>query len=278
MSEEFNPHRWAKSDEAKRIGPQHEGQLQVLAFGGGTDSTAVLIGLRDRGLRPDRILFADTGGERPGTYSYVQRMSKWTLKEFGLEIEKVQRVNKAQEPITLEGWSLSKKMLPSLAYGFKKCSLKFKVQPQDKAINNWKPAKAAWKRGERIIKYIGYEAGEARRIRPPESADGKYLYQYPLVAWGWYRHHCIEAIKKEGLPLPGKSSCFYCPAMKKKEILALPKDLLQRALTMEAEAAPNLKSVKGLGRAFAWADLIAGRCDVNEPYLPGVPCDCYDGM
>ena len=206
-------------------------------------------------------------------------------------------------------------MLPSLAYGFKSCSLKFKVQPQDKAMNRWAPAKAAWKRGERIVKYIGYEAGEVRRVRPPESKDGKYFYQYPLIAWGWDRAACLAAIKKEGLPLPGKSACFFCPAMKKPEILALSPELKARALVMEdralADNAIRIKaqdekreewfkenpdwdegdsednrppqtgarmySVKGLGRYFSWREFLDGKAAPENPNQPQLPCECFDG-
>jgi hypothetical protein len=274
--DDFNPFTWAKT-APREVGPTFDGQLSIVAFGGGTDSTAVLIGLRDLGRRPDRIIFADTGGEQQGTYDFVYTMNSWARKNFGVDIQIVKARRRDGTTQTLEQYALRTQMLPSLAYGFKSCSLKFKVEPQDRDINNWPPAKAAWKAGQRVIKYIGYEAGEVRRVRPPESKDGKYLYQYPLIAWGWYRQHCIEAIKREGLPLPGKSSCFFCPAMKKPEIVALPLDLKRRAVAMEKNAQPNLKTVKGLGRSFAWADLLEGRCSLDEPFLPGVPCDCYDG-
>lgn len=275
--DDFNPFAWAKTPQAKQVGPLFPGQLSAVSFGGGTDSAAVLIGLRDKDLRPDRILFADTGAERQETYDFVYAMNTWCRKQMGVDIEIVHYTRRTGERMTLEQHSLRTKMLPSLAYGFKSCSLKFKVAPQDKALNHWPEARAAWKRGERVIKYIGYEAGEVRRVRRPESKDGKYLYQYPLIAWGWYRQTCIDVIRKEGLPLPGKSSCFFCPAMKKREIVALPKELQRRAVEIERNAAEKQKSVKGLGRSFAWGDLLAGRCSMEEPFLPGVPCDCYDG-
>lgn len=41
------------------------------AFGGGVNSTAMLVEMHKRGIRPDLILFADTGGERPETYETV---------------------------------------------------------------------------------------------------------------------------------------------------------------------------------------------------------------
>lgn len=276
--DDFNPFAWAKTEQAKQVGPMFFGQVQTLSFGGGTDSTAVMIGLRDRGLKPDKILFADTGGEQAHVYDHVERMNAWAKKEWGIGIETVVKTNRKQVPMTLEQYCIDSKTLPSLAYGFKSCSLKFKVAPQDKAMNRFQLAKDAWKRGERIIKYIGYEAGEIRRVRKPESKDGKYLYQYPLIAWGWYRENCLAVIKKEGLPLPGKSSCFFCPAMKKKEIVALPKELKDRAIAIEAAAKDSLQTIKGLGRSFSWTELLAGQCDFAEPWLPGLPCDCYDGV
>ena len=36
----------------------------MVAYGLGVDSTAMLIGLAQRGIRPDLILFADVGGEK----------------------------------------------------------------------------------------------------------------------------------------------------------------------------------------------------------------------
>jgi len=43
----------------------------VVAYGLGVDSTAMLIEFTHQGIRPDLILFADTGGEKPETYAYL---------------------------------------------------------------------------------------------------------------------------------------------------------------------------------------------------------------
>ena len=50
------------------------------------------------------------------------------------------------------------------------------------------------------------------------------------------------------LPIPHKSSCFFCPAMKPDEVAALPQDKLEQIVIMEALAAPNLETVEGLWR------------------------------
>lgn len=39
----------------------------IVAFGGGVDSTAMVVGLIQEKRPIDLILFADTGGERPAT-------------------------------------------------------------------------------------------------------------------------------------------------------------------------------------------------------------------
>jgi len=39
--------------------------MKVVAYGGGTNSTAMLIWMYEQGMRPDLILFANTGGENP---------------------------------------------------------------------------------------------------------------------------------------------------------------------------------------------------------------------
>jgi predicted DNA-binding WGR domain protein len=43
----------------------------VVAYGLGVNSTAMLVEFARRGIRPDLILFADTGGEKPETYQYL---------------------------------------------------------------------------------------------------------------------------------------------------------------------------------------------------------------
>ena len=44
----------------------------VVSYGCGVDSTAVLVGMWMKGIRPDLVMFANTGGEVDGTYEYLQ--------------------------------------------------------------------------------------------------------------------------------------------------------------------------------------------------------------
>jgi hypothetical protein len=249
-------------------------ELVIVSYGGGTDSTALLIEMVNRGEpAPHAILFADTGGEHPHTYAFLAIFSDW-LEAHGYP--RITIIKKGGRDITLEQDCLEKNTLPAVAFGWKTCSQRFKVQPQEKWMNNDVACQAQWIVGRRVTNIIGMEYGEERRVRPN---DEKYIKRYPLIEWKIDREACIEIIKAAGLPLPGKSSCFFCPNMKKPEIEALGKlypDLLQRALDMEARALPHLETVKGLGRRFAWRDVVEGR--PTPPVAePEDPCGCYSG-
>lgn len=249
--------------------------LTIVAYGGGTNSTAMLAKMTRLGWKIDLILFADTGGEKPETYEYVKMFSEWLVSNGMPPIITVRKTMRNGLPETLEENCLKIRSLPSLAYGKKKCSQKFKIQPQDKFINNWSPARKEWKSGNKITKYIGYDAEEAHRARIAE--DKKYIYQYPLIEWVMGRDECKEEIRTVGLPLPGKSSCFFCPSMKINEILWLKEvhpELLERALRIEENA--RLKTIKGLGRDFSWKNAIANQRFWSENEIQ-ITCGCYDG-
>lgn len=261
--------------------------MNIVGYGGGTNSTAMLIGLYRRGIPVDLILFSDTGGEQPHTYEFLPSMSKW-LSEHGMpEITKVEYTDKNGDRLTLENECLRSGTLPAIAYGYKKCSLKHKVEPQDKFCNHYKPCLDVWAKGERVTKFIGFDAGEEQRRDHAivyDIVDKKYKKEYPLIDWGWYREDCIAAIEQEGLPLPGKSSCFFCPSMKRREIRTLyhqHRDLYDRAITIEDNAKPNLITVKGLGRDWSWQDFV--EADKNQIAMcwmfpeHDMPCGCYDG-
>lgn len=261
--------------------------MNIVSFGGGTNSTAMIIGMWQKGIPIDLILFADTGAERPETYEYINVFNNWLESKKMPLISIVRNVDRNGNIYTLEEECKKSGTLPSIVYGFKKCSLKHKVAPQDKFCNNYRPCKDIWELGEKVNKYIGYDAGEERRKENAfaiDLQDKKYTKVYALIDWGWYREDCIKVIRDAGLPLPGKSSCFFCPSMKKAEIKDLRKnhpELFDRAVALEKNAAPNLLTVKGLGRNWSWESYIKAEesqisfCQFYEEN--DMPCGCYDG-
>jgi hypothetical protein len=218
----------------------------VVAYGMGVDSTAMLIGFSGIGMRPDLILFADVGGEKDETYAYQAIMDQF-LESVGFPVITVVRYvpkDFKNWPAyhTLEENCLTNGTLPSLAFGFGSCSQKWKAAPQNQFCNAWEPAIKWWAQGGRVLKAIGFDAGPAdmrRRNHAGNQEDPKYEFWYPLIDWGWDRERCKKEIRAAGLPVPPKSSCFFCPAMKPQEIDELPRHLLRRIVIMEAGPCPG---------------------------------------
>ena len=244
--------------------------IQIVCYGGGVNSTAILVGLHEHGERPDMVLFSDTGGEKPETYGHLRSVDEWLSK---VEFPPITTLHKDSMYASLEDECLRKGTLPSLVFGWRSCSDKWKQEPQRKYLNHHPDAKRVWAAGAKISKLIGFDAGEMRRVK--EFDDPKYLNRYPLIEWKWHREQCVAAIERARLPIPVKSSCFYCPASRKPEVLALKlehPELYARAVAMERSAAPNLNVIKGLGRHWSWEELPQTVAETVQQ-----TCMCFDG-
>jgi hypothetical protein len=273
----------------------------IVSYGGGTNSTALLIGLMERGEQPDAITFADTGGEKPHTYDYIEIMNSW-CKKVGFPVIEILKGDTPQQIIdgSLEQECLRLGNLPAKAYGFSTCSVKWKIEPQRRYDKRF-----AEKHGIElceITRLVGFDADEHNRVARAlaNSHKSPVKMRYPLYEWNWGREECINAIKRAGLPQPGKSACFFCPSTKKSEILELREkypDLLERALKMErialaGEGRAPATRCKGLGRSFNWAEFLSQvdaslnkeTCSINlkenllsNAGIPEMDCGCYDG-
>lgn len=249
--------------------------LSAVSYGGGVNSVAVCVGLVARGEIPDLVMFADTGGERPETYTHIHMMFDW-LKGHGVECVTVRNAPASGDK-TLEENCLRRKELPSLAYGFKGCSVKWKRQPMDRFLRTqYEPSMRVLASGQKVTRIIGIDAGETRRAKLPP--DEHFIYRYPLVEWGWDRKDCIAVIEAAKLPIPPKSSCFFCPAMRRDEIRALRvqhPELYKRAVAIEDNAVTH--TVVGLGRNWRWSQVPDDKQQMFSFPETQVPCDCMEG-
>lgn len=263
----------------------------VVSYGLGVDSTALLVALasfvRDGHdeFRPSIILFSDVGAEKDESYDYMERMNRW-LQKVGFP--QVQIVGWATEHTvkgygaarTLEQQCLINQTMPSISaskFGASLCSVLWK---QD-VMNRWMELESGlleqrrgegWftKHGGQIVKAIGYDADETKRAQKgtfrvdqelrslkDKGRSPIYEYWYPLQALGWSRARCIAEIEEAIGKVPPKSSCTFCGAMRRPELLALQKDKLMRALLIEEVAARGRHGAVqsfGLGGTFRWID------------------------
>lgn len=255
-----------------------------LNFGGGTNSSALACEAIERGLRPPAaVFFADTGGERPRTYEHVEEFSEY-LKGHGWPGVTTVRWIRVRAPYTgqflsLEDWCLQFKSLPSLAFGRKGCSVKWKAQPVDKAVKAHPAAVASHAIGVPVIRALGYDADEPHRWNRGRD-DQHFRWWAPLVEWDMGREECVEVLARHGFS-PGKSACFFCPGTKRHEILALGREepeLLRRALVIEDNADLE-KDYIGLGGTRRWYDVVnqPDQQDLWPVDLIDTACGCYDG-
>lgn len=249
-------------------------RLVVLCFGSGVDSTAMLVALRGAGLRPDVITFADTGGEKPETLAHAAAINDVLASWDWPLIDTVRKVPLASTAYDdLYGNCLANETLPSLAFGMKSCSIKWKQIPQDqflkgvKSGQNVRAPHPLWERSQateqRIVKLIGYDCGRADLRRSGRlKQDDDFDYIYPLQLIGWTRQDCVNAITEElgAAMVPVKSACFFCPASKKWELFWLAAhhaDLLERALLLERRALTGKHSrFDTVEFGAAWEDLV----------------------
>jgi hypothetical protein len=254
----------------RSIAPQLDAFIRTIAepisvaCGLGVDSLAMLVEMFRLGIVPDLILFADTGGELPETYEYAERVLRPWLRLVGFpDLTIVRYRPKHGRYTTLEENCLVLGVLPSLAYGRKACSAKWKIDPQQRYEASWPLAQRAWAAGGKIEKWIGYDAGPKDMRRGHDLRDdNRYRYHYPLRVWGWDRARCIQAILENedivriaaaaGLsPIPRKSACWFCPSNTTDDIRYIVDhhpDLADRIIAIEKEAKPNLRTIEGLWR------------------------------
>ena len=257
--------------------------MLIVNYGGGTNSTAMLVEAVNRQIQVDAIVFADTGSEMPGTLAYVSQFSTWLQSRQYPEVTVVKWIRRDGTFLPLHEWCERFVSLPSRAFGFSGCTSKWKQQPADKHIANLARVKAAHQRGEKVVRWLGYDAdepGRYERMRQGRARDPLYEWRAPLVEWQYGRAECVNTIASAGLCQPGKSACWLCPSTKRHEIDALQRQhpsLLKRALAIEEKADIDRKRIAGLGGSLNWAEylkqpkMFAGLQPVDDA------CGCWDG-
>jgi hypothetical protein len=281
----------------------------------------MIIAMMKLGIKIDAILFADTGGEVPETYDFIEGFDSYLRQEIEIGITtvkaKIREASFTRKPYieakqnweailktgdkraialsifwlnltscswaSLEEHALITNSLPSKAYGRSSCSYQFKIEPQDEWVKENFP-------NQRINKFIEIHHKEQSRIINKKSGQAMWKdaiaeYHYPLVAMQLDDHACQQIIASVGLPLPPKSSCFFCPNRKIQEVRELKDkhpELYLRGLLIEQTAMQGCHwredtSTKGLGRKFAWKDLETySEFDVLQIDYSFRSCGCID--
>jgi len=175
----------------------------VISYGGGVQSTALVVLAMQRGWRIDEIVHVDLlDAESPATREYVKHFARWLRETHRRDITVIQR--------DLYGDMLARPAFTPAPWRSRdgsfmlkrQCTRQYKVEP----IRRYLYDKY---RRERIGLMLGISVDEFHRMRESDAKRIEHLY--PLVDERLTRNDCRAILERAGLATPPKSSCWFCP-------------------------------------------------------------------
>lgn len=189
-------------------------------------------------ISPRLAIFANVGerAENPSTLAYVRDVAGPYAAEHGIELVEVQRGGKW--PDLYERLTHPESRFLGIPVRFdrtgapahRSCTTDYKIEVIGKELK---------RRGatptEPATVSIGISTDEwmranRRKVEPHETAT------YPLLDLGLSRADCMRLVKDAGLPVPDKSSCWFCPFHSKQAWRYMRTDspeLFERAAALE---------------------------------------------
>jgi hypothetical protein len=191
--------------------------LRVFSYGGGVQSTAALALAAQGKIGYPTFLFCNVGAdsENPETLDYVRDVATPYAKQHGIDLIELHKVLRDGSEDTIFQ-RLTRPNSRSIGIpvrmsngspGNRTCTVDFKIHVCDK----WLREQGAKKAG--AIVGLGISLDERLRVRYPLT-DPETPWKeraYPLVDMRIDRVQCMTIIKSAGLPVPPKSSCYFCP-------------------------------------------------------------------
>ena len=192
--------------------------IRSVSYGGGVQSTALLVLAAQRRIDYPLFLFANVGddSENPATLAYVRDVAMPYAAEHGIELLELRRVLRGRgERTLLQEIEQGDRSIPIPArmgaggFGRKKCTDRFKITVVRRELRR-RGATAA----DPAMVAIGISVDEIERAGAGEGVDERdpsRVRAYPLLDLGLSRQDCRRVIAEAGLPVPPKSSCSFCP-------------------------------------------------------------------
>lgn len=252
--------------------------LRMISYGGGVQSSAMIVLAIQGKIDTEHAVFANVGddSEHPASLEYVRNvMQPWAAKQ-GFPVHEVNRIKRDGSVETLWGHLMKEgsrsipipmRMNLTGAPGLRSCTADFKIA----VISKWVKANGATKDDPAIVN-IGISVDEIERAG--RGRNGPYEHrEYPLLGLGLNRSDCMNVISAAGLPVPPKSSCFFCPFHRQAtwaEMRRDEPDLFEKSVLLE-KTINERKAM--LGRDPIWMTRFGKPLDeaigVAQDMLPG---------
>ncbi len=256
------------------------GQLRVFSFGGGVQSTAALVLAAQREIDFKIFLFANVGddSEHPATLRYVREVAAPYAERQGIRLEELRRVKRDGSTETLYGRLMRQGgrsqtipvRLSSGAPGSRSCTADFKIR----VIAKWLRANGATPEVPAVSGLV-ISLDEFQRAKSASTIPYQLL-EYPLITLRLTRQDCMNIIAGAGLPIPPKSSCWFCPFHSLRRWQHMRQDepeLFWKAVLLERHLS-NMRG--GVGKDAVWlTDKLVPLDQATTPHrqLPLLPDD-----
>ena len=189
--------------------------MNVFSYGGGVQSTAALVLAVQGKIEYQTFLFCNVGAdsENPDTLTYVQEIVKPYATSHGIELIELQKHRRNGDVDTVYG-RLTRPESRSIgipirmsngAPGNRTCTVDFKIL----VVARWTKRQGATHEAPATIG-LGISLDEFQRMRSESGIEHEKL-DYPLITLRLDRAQCMQIIRDAGLPVPPKSSCWFCP-------------------------------------------------------------------
>ena len=160
----------------------------IASFSGGKDSTAMVLGMIEKGERLDKVLFCDTGLEFPAMYSHIEKVKKY-VESHGIEFVTL-KSNLTFEYMLYQKPVYSKKHGEHLGLGFpfirtRWCTKHLKVIPMKEYAKSL---------DDNVLFCVGLAYDEKKRIDKPQNQKDRH----PLYEWGWTEKDCLDYCYSKG--------------------------------------------------------------------------------
>lgn len=202
--------------------PASQRHLTYISFGGGVQSTALLIlsALGLRGVpRADVAIFADTQAEIAETYAHIKRMTAWAA-ERGIEVRTVTAGDLADDVLNGKGESKSTVAIPAYTVNvegdtvnhghlMRHCTYDYKLVPIIREVRRLLGITGKPHGDARATCLLGISVDEAQRMKP--ARDEWITNKFPLVDARITRDECRRIIAEHGIVQPPRSACYFCP-------------------------------------------------------------------
>lgn len=245
--------------------------LRIVSFGGGVQSTCLLVLAAQQRINYPTFVFANVGddSEHPDTLHYVRTVAAPYAQEHGIELVMLDRTRRDGSVETLYG-RLTKPGSRSLPIpvrmsngkpGRRSCTSDFKIR----VIGKWLKAHGASASNPATVG-IGISLDEVWRVNR-RRAEPYERPVYPLLDHDppLRRADCETIIRDAGLPVPGKSACFFCPMKRPASWAEMRRDrpdLFTRSADLEALLNQRRRE---LGRDPVWLTRF------NKPLTEAIP-------